>query len=73
MRSEKGTVGTTPRTVIRPTERGLVAIDDHWRCLERLRGDARAWRATTTGVNGRTGTEGWASVAAVRGRPAPAG
>ncbi len=67
-RIEKGFVGKVPRTTIHPTERGLVAVDDHWRRLERLRGDALTWRATT----GCVGAGDRASAAPARGRPAPA-
>ena len=44
MRIEKEFRGNMPHTLIHPTERGLAAIDDHWRRLERLRTDALAWQ-----------------------------
>lgn len=42
VRIEKQFIGKIPNTLVRPTEEGRAAIEDHWQQLERLRNNTSA-------------------------------
>jgi DNA-binding MarR family transcriptional regulator len=42
---KKGFRGRVPRTTVQLTQKGRVAIEQHWRHLEELRTAAKAWQS----------------------------